>query len=144
MRILISFALIMCISSTLSAGEFDTIEKEIRDTVTSQVDRWNKGDLDGFMRYYWNSRDFTFQSGNNRTQGWQTLYDKYQKKYFADGGERGILTFTDIEIHVLSKTAAYVIGHWRVMGDEISGEGLFTLILRRYEEGWRIVHDHTS
>jgi beta-aspartyl-peptidase (threonine type) len=134
----------MCFSCTLSAGEFDTTEKEIRDTITYQIDNWNKGDLDGFMQYYWNSSDFTFQSGSNRTKGWQTLYDKYKKKYFADDGERGILTFTDIEIHVLSKTSAYVIGHWRVTGDDISGEGLFTLILRRFDEGWRIVHDHTS
>ena len=36
-------------------------------------------------------------------------------------------------------------GAWRlVMGDGKEPHGLFTLLLRRVDGAWRIVHDHTS
>jgi hypothetical protein len=46
-------------------------EDAIKQVLNDQVAAWNKGDLDGFMKGYWNSPDLTFFSGNNKTQGWQ-------------------------------------------------------------------------
>ena len=117
-------------------------ENDIRSAIHAQVAAWNAGDLDGFMEYYWNSPDLVFQSGSVRSLGWQTLYDKYDAKYFPEG--HGTLTFSEIEVRVISETTAYATGRWRVEDVENAGDGLFTLILRRLENGWRIVHDHTS
>jgi ketosteroid isomerase-like protein len=55
----------------------------------------------------------------------------------------GKLTFSDLEVYPLGRDAAYVLGRWHL--DRVAGPigGNFTLVLRR-EDGWRIVHDHTS
>ena len=56
----------------------------------------------------------------------------------------GKLTFSDLKIELLGPDAAFVRGHWQVvLGKETPG-GLFTLVMKKLPEGWRIVHDHTS
>ena len=57
----------------------------------------------------------------------------------------GTLTFTDLEIEPLGPDSAFARGAWRVaLPEDKHAAGRFTLILRKFPEGWRIVHDHTS
>jgi beta-aspartyl-peptidase (threonine type) len=57
----------------------------------------------------------------------------------------GNLEFRDVEVDVLAPDAAFARGRWELtMADGKKPGGLFTLILRKFPEGWRIVHDHTS
>ena len=96
------------------------------------------------MAGYWNSPDLSFFSGANKTKGWQATLERYVKKYRADGKEMGKLTFSDIEVDLLSPDAAVVRGRWQLEMSKDKPGGLFTLIFKRFPEGWRIVHDHTS
>lgn len=116
----------------------------IRAVLDAQVVAWNKGDLEGFMKGYWESKDLTFYSGATKTSGWQATLERYQKKYKAEGKEMGQLTFSELDIDVLSPDAAVVRGHWKLKMSKEEPGGLFTLIFKRFPEGWRIVHDHTS
>lgn len=118
------------------------IEKEITRILAKQKISWNKGDLESFMSYYWKSDSFTFQSGGNRLQGWESLRKRYEKNYA--GENMGKLNFTELDIKVLSKSVVLVLGRWEVqIKDSLKG-GLFTLIIQHKPEGWRIIHDHTS
>ena len=54
------------------------------------------------------------------------------------------ITFSDLEITVVSKDAAVVLGSWSLKREKDNPGGKFTLIFRKFKEGWRIVHDHTS
>jgi hypothetical protein len=56
----------------------------------------------------------------------------------------GMLTFSDLEITFLSKKSASVNGSWSLARDGDNPHGKFTLIFRKFKEGWRIVQDHTS
>lgn len=94
------------------------------------------------MKYYWDSEDFTFQSGNNRLMGWNALLSRYKENYL--GENMGTLDFSDIVIKALSTEYAYVLGRWKLLFKDSSKEGLFTLIFQRFSEGWRIIHDHSS
>ncbi|HDL18682.1 MAG TPA: DUF4440 domain-containing protein [Bacteroidetes bacterium] len=118
------------------------IKEEIGSVIDKQVTSWNAGSIDGFMVYYWHSDQFTFQSGNNRLHGWQALHDRYVKNY--SGENHGKLNFTDIEIKILSAKYALVLGRWRVTLPDTSKEGLFSLILQKFPQGWRIINDHSS
>ena len=52
---------------------------------------------------------------------------------------------TTIEVFPLGDDAALARGAWRLdMTDGKEPHGLFTLLLRRLDGAWRIVHDHTS
>jgi uncharacterized protein (TIGR02246 family) len=116
---------------------------EVRAVLDAQVEAWNRGDIEGFMRGYAQSTDTVFVSGDTVTRGWQTVLDRYKKGY--DSREKmGTLTFSELEIKPFGKDAAIVIGRWRLKRAADEPKGRFTLIFRRTSAGWRIIHDHTS
>ena len=116
----------------------------IQQLLDEQASAWNKGDLAGFMAGYWHSLELTFSSGKDKTRGWDATFERYKKRYQGEGREMGKLTFSELDIHVLSGDSAYVRGNWQLVLSKDKPGGLFTLILRKLPEGWRIVHDHTS
>ena len=118
------------------------IEKDIARILGQQKIAWNRGDLESFMSHYWQSDDFTFQSGGNRLLGWENLRLRYQKNY--SGENMGKLDFTDLDIKVLSRNIVLVLGRWEVQTEGSTKGGLFRLVFQRKPEGWRIIHDHTS
>jgi ketosteroid isomerase-like protein len=116
---------------------------EIRAVMSAQVTAWNRGDVDGFMEGYARSSATEFVAGIKLTRGWQTVRDRYRKKY--DSREKmGRLTFSELKITPLSHDAAIVLGRWRLDRKADKPHGIFTLLFRRTAAGWRIVHDHTS
>ncbi|MEO8436595.1 MAG: nuclear transport factor 2 family protein [Pyrinomonadaceae bacterium] len=119
------------------------IEIAIQTVLNEQRDAWNRGSIEGYMDGYARSPETVFISGDNLTRGWQTVLDRYKKNY--DSREKmGTLTFSELEIKVLSKDAAVVFGRWHLQRAQDQPHGRFTLLFRRNKAGWRIVHDHTS
>ena len=116
----------------------------IQRVLDDQVVAWNKGDLEGFMRGYWQSPELSFFSGANKTSGWQATLERYRKKYQGEGKEMGKLAFREISIDLLGADHALVKGRWQLTLRNETPGGLFTLICRKVTVGWRIVHDHTS
>ena len=141
---LIPTLLLVCVSAQENSS-FKQGEQQITATLNAQVEAWNRGDLDAFMQGYWNSPELTFFSGGATTKGWQPTLDRYRKRYQSAGSEMGKLAFDDLQVTVFDNDAAFVRGRWQLkMSNGKQSGGLFTLILRRRPEGWRIVHDHTS
>jgi ketosteroid isomerase-like protein len=123
----------------------ESAEEAIKHLLLSQVEAWNRGSLERFMRGYWHSPDLTFFSGATVTKGWEPTLARYKERYQSQGKEMGRLEFQDLNIDMLGPKGAVVTGTWRLtMSDGKQPHGLFTLILKRMQEGWRIVHDHTS
>jgi ketosteroid isomerase-like protein len=116
---------------------------QIRSVLRAQQDAWNRDDIDGFMNGYARSKSTVFISEDTLRRGWETVRDRYRKKY-SDRAKMGTLTFSDLEITPLSPDSAMVLGCWRLERANDRPHGRFTLIFRRLPEGWRIVHDHTS
>jgi beta-aspartyl-peptidase (threonine type) len=132
------------VASNFSYVDQESSTKSIREILDSQVASWNKGDLKEFMVGYWKSEKLTFFSGDKIEHGWQATYDRYQKRYQAEEREMGKLSFSDLDIEMLSPDTAWVRGRWKLITSKESPGGLFTLIIKKFPEGWRIVHDHTS
>ena len=119
------------------------VEDPIRAVLDAQVTAWNRGDIDGFMAGYARSPKTTFISGDEITRSWQTVRDRYARKY--DSPEKmGTLTFSGVEITLLGEDAAIALGSWSLQRKGDQPHGKFTLLFRRLPEGWRIVLDHTS
>ncbi len=131
-------------SAADSPASHAAAKKEIQKVLEAQATAWNKGDLKGFMAGYWKSDDLSFFSGKEKTRGWPATFERYQKRYQAEGREMGKVTFSEIEIEMLGPEAAWVRGRWKVVTSKETLGGLFTLIFKKLPEGWRIVHDHTS
>jgi beta-aspartyl-peptidase (threonine type) len=122
----------------------ESAEAAIRRVLDAQVEAWNKGDLEAFMTGYWKSPELTFFSGAEPQRGWQATIERYRKRYQSEGQEMGKLTFSELDIQVLGPDSALVRGRWQLVRSKDKPGGLFTLIFKRFPEGWRIVHDHTS
>jgi hypothetical protein len=76
------------------------IISEIRAVLDAQQEAWNRGDIDSFMNGYARADTTIFVSGDEVMRGWQTVRDRYLKKY-SDRAKMGILAFSDLEIEQL-------------------------------------------
>jgi ketosteroid isomerase-like protein len=141
--LLLALTLFASISSLASDNRDAKAGADIRKVMDEQTAAWNRGDIEGFMQGYWKSENLVFVSGDNVTKGWQPTFDRYQKNY--DSREKmGTLTFSGLTINVLNKEWATVLGSWSLAREKDMPHGKFTLIFRKFKDGWRIVHDHTS
>lgn len=106
---------------------------------------WNRHELEAFMDGYWHADDLTFFSGGHETTGWQAALDRYKKAYTGDGKEMGKLEFANVRVEILGSDAAFVRGEFHLtMSDGKTPHGLFTLVFRKFPEGWKIIHDHSA
>jgi ketosteroid isomerase-like protein len=131
------------------AGFGEDFSQQAKSAVTrvleEQTNAWNRHDLQGFMAGYWNSPQLTFFSGAHESKGWQAALDRYKKSYQGAGHEMGKLEFSNLRIEMLGPQAAFVRGEFHLtMSDGKTPHGLFTLIFRKFPEGWKIVHDHSA
>ena len=120
-------------------------EEGIKHMLVSQIEAWNRGQLEGFMQGYLRTPDVTFFSGAQVTKGWEPMLLRYRQSYQSQGKEMGHLEFQDLNIDLLGRRGAVVTGKWQLtMSDGKKPHGLFTLVVKRVPAGWKIVHDHTS
>ena len=150
MRTLLS----LCATAILVATPLSVLAQEnppqnvstaVERVLHAQQEAWNKHDLEDFMSGYWNSPDLTFFSGAHETSGWQGALERYRKTYQSEGKEMGKLEFSNLRIEPLGADAAFVRGAWHLtLSDGKTPHGLFTLVFRRFPNGWKIIHDHTA
>ena len=140
----LGIALILATSAQAQTQTPSAIDAAVRAVLQAQEDAWNHHDLEGFMHGYWNSPDLTFFSGATETKGWQPTLERYRQRYQSAGNAMGTLSFSDLRVGALGVQAAFVRGRFHLaMPDGKQPTGAFTLIFRKFPEGWRIVHDHT-
>jgi ketosteroid isomerase-like protein len=131
--------------SSMGQDAGDAVRTAIRKVIEEQQAAWNRQDLEGFMGGYWNSPELTFFSGTHESKGWQAALDRYKKNYQGVGHEMGKLEFANLRIEMLGPEAAFVRGEFHLtMSDGKTPYGLFTLVFRKFPEGWKIVHDHSA
>lgn len=143
MKHILMLILIGLCAVSVFAQKDEKIKSDIRKVLDEQTAAWNKGDLEGFMKGYWNSPQMTFVSGDRVTKGWQPTLENYKKSY-SSKALMGELSFSELEITVTSKDSAVVLGRFTLVREKDKPTGMFTLNFRKFKEGWRIILDHTS
>jgi len=116
---------------------------EIPRILERQVAAWNKGDLEGFMNGYWHSPALTFVSDGEVVHGWEPMLKHFRESY-ETRENMAKLTFSSLEITELGAETALVLGRWKLEGQQKLDGGAFSLVFRRIDGQWLIVHDHTS
>lgn len=126
-------------------------ETAIRTAIKEQTDAWNRADIPGFMQAYEDSPDTTF-IGLTLRKGFQPILHRYEQSY-STREQMGTLTFSDIDIRLLSSGCgkseiALVTGKFHLdrttHGAASKDDGIFSLVWRKGQQGWKIVLDHTS
>lgn len=116
--------------------------------ITAQLERsasdWNRGDLDAFMSDYAPESTTTYVDGRRARAGFDFIRGVYAPR-FAPGAKRDSLHFEELEIRPLSPTLTLVTARFILQRkDEVTASGPFTLVMERRQEGWKILHDHSS
>jgi ketosteroid isomerase-like protein len=144
MRTLV-LVLAACAATTPHVGHFEPADRAaIKAVLDNQLAAWNRGDLPSYMDGYARTPALIFTSGGDIRRGWQEALDHYQQRYAVDPKAMGTLAFEIDSIDPVGADGAVVLGHWELTAAAHPGHGVFTLVLERRPEGWRIVHDHTS
>jgi len=118
-------------------------EKDVRQLLTEQDAAWNRGDIEGFMKGYWLSDSLMFIGKSGITYGWQKTMENYKNRY-PDTAAMGKLNFEYIEMKQLSENYFFVVGKWHLTRTIGNLNGAFTLLLRKINNTWVIVKDHSS
>jgi ketosteroid isomerase-like protein len=134
---------LIALVQTLHSQSIDASQTSIHAVLTAQVEAWNAGNIEGFMQGYVQSDSMRFASGATVQRGWKAALERYKKSYPTKAA-MGRLTFSELEMTMLSPEAALVLGRWKLQREKDEPQGLFTLVFRRTASGWRIIHDHTS
>lgn len=109
-----------------------------------QREAWNRGDIEAFMEGYLKSPELIFTSGSEVRKGYQVTLDRYRARYGDDSSTMGKLSFEVLELQPLGADGAVLLGRWELSGLDKPAGGVFSVVMERRPEGWRIVHDHTS
>jgi ketosteroid isomerase-like protein len=125
---------------TASRQELDIIK-----VLIGQENAWNKGDLAAFASSFKDSPDTLFIT-HQVFRGFAGLVDEYKRDY-PSRGAMGTLAYSDLEVHPLDENFAVVIGRYRLDRAKKDGgnvEGLFSLVVEKTDNGWKVVVDHTT
>ena len=130
-------------SNRPASGDSGALTPDLQDVLNEQVDAWNRGDIEGFMDYYWRSQDMEFISDDTVHRGWQATLERYKRKYPTKEA-MGWLDFDDLRVTATGEDEAEATGRWRVRAGRKTSSGGFELKFRRIEKRWLIVRDHTT
>ncbi len=134
-------AVILMFSFTSFAQPVDEIS--IRNILSTQEAAWNSGNIENFMKGYWQNDSLMFIGKSGVTYGWQKTLDNYIKNY-PDTIAMGRLSFNLLEFKHLSPVYYFVVGKWHLERSIGNLEGHFTLLFRKVNGHWFIIADHSS
>jgi ketosteroid isomerase-like protein len=140
MKHIFSFLLILIYHTAIAQ---DKQERAIKQVLARQAVEWNKGDIEGYMRGYWNNDSLLFVGKSGPTYGYQATLQRYKKSY-ADTTQMGKLHFDILQVKKLSKQYRSVLGKWTLTRSVGNLGGYFTLLFRKIDGAWVIVADHSS
>lgn len=118
-------------------------ETAIRQLLDKQIQAWNGGDIDSFMKTYWQSDSLMFIGKNGVTYGWINTLNNYKKNY-PDTVSMGKLSFNILSVKRLSSEYFHVVGKWHLQRSIGDLSGHYNLLLRKIKGRWLIIADHSS
>lgn len=117
---------------------------EIAATFAHGARAWNAGDLDDFLSDYYPDTGTTYIARRGVLHGVEAIRGAYASR-FGPGAQRDSLHFENLEVDVLAPDLANAIAWYVLMrGDSVTARGPTSLLMRKRDGRWRIVHDHSS
>lgn len=118
-------------------------EAAIRKLLDIQTKAWNNGNIEAFMKGYWENDSLMFIGQSGVTYGWTNTLNNYKKNY-PDTAAMGKLSFDIITVKKLSDKYYQVVGKWYLTRSIGDASGHYTLLMQKINGEWVIIADHSS
>ena len=150
MRDIFALSIVILSSCNMTnTSNIETIKQDpneidaIKEMLTIQQECWNNGDLDGFMKGYWNSEKLIFTSATHLpAYGWENTLERYKNSY-PTKESMGEFRFEILDVRLTSTTTSNLFGKWELIREKDHPNGLFYLDLEKFDENWLITKDST-
>lgn len=121
------------------------LHEAVESMLQASAAAWNRGDFEGFIDDYLPDSETTYLGGGGLVVGYDSIGARFAP-WFQPGVERGRLHFEELRVRRLGTEHALATARFVLTGPDGRrlSSGPFTLVLRRVEGNWRILHDHTS
>jgi hypothetical protein len=116
---------------------------EIRKILAQQETDWNNGDIDAYMKGYWQSDSLKFITKKGITRGWFYTLENYKKSY-PNKSTMGNLKFNIVSMEYYCGQRIMVLGKWTIVSNKKTVTGYFSLLWQKIDDNWVIIIDHTS
>ena len=131
-----------------TSAQRTVVRAELQAMLERAAVNWNRGDLDAFMSDYLPSDSTTYVGGRGLVRGPAAIRNSYAR-LFTGEIVRDSLSFTILDVDPVAADVANLIARYtlarRVAGrDSVTASGPTSLLVRRVDGRWRIVHDHSS
>lgn len=135
---------LLLLVSVISSNAQTKDEQNILSILDAQTKFWNAGDLENFMKGYWNNDSLMFIGKSGVTYGYKNTLENYKKGY-PNRDAMGILKFNILKVEKISADAYFVVGKWHLTREKVGNvEGHYTLLFKKIKGEWVIVADHSS
>jgi len=120
------------------------VKSEIAAVLAHGARAWNAGALDEFLSDYDPAATTSFVTPTSVRHGIAAIRAGYAAR-FAAGAQRDSLHFEHLEVDVLAPNVVNAIAYYvLVRGDSVTSRGPTSLVMRRTNGRWHIIHDHSS
>jgi uncharacterized protein (TIGR02246 family) len=119
---------------------------EVRAMMQNSQAAWNRGDLVAFASDYEDSPETTFVGKDVTRGGTAAILARYRSHY-SSREVMGTLAYSELGIRELAPGLMLANGKWELKRTAAGGgdvNGRFTLVIRKTDKGWKIIHDHSS
>ena len=137
------FLLFLFIMPALFCTAQSKDESAIREILNEQTQAWNQGNIERFMKTYWENDSLMFIGKNGVTYGWLNTLNNYKRNY-PDTIAMGKLTFTILSVKRLSSEYFHVVGKWHLQRSIGNLGGHYNLLFQKIKGRWVIIADHSS
>lgn len=153
MRLCIASLLLSATLSTAAVAQANSstmavmpqAQLDVVKVLLAQERAWNDGKIDEFLSGYAKSPQTTF-IGESVQHGSDTLAQRYHNTY-PNRDTMGTLAFSDLDPRLLDDRFAVITGRYHLERSRKGGgnaDGVFSLVLEKMADGWKIILDHTS
>ncbi|MBB5282516.1 ketosteroid isomerase-like protein [Rhabdobacter roseus] len=136
--------LVLIFLAGVAVGQSAADRQVILGTLDRQTSDWNEGNIEAFMKGYWESDSLMFVGKSGVTYGYQRTFEGYLQRY-PDRATMGTLKFDILHLSFPEPNVAFLVGKWHLTRPEAGDVGgHYTLLWRKLNGKWVIVCDHTS
>lgn len=135
--------MLFSLSAVISTAAQNKDELAIRNVLQRQVSDWNKGNIEGYMKGYWENDSLLFVGKSGPKYGYTNTFQAFKKSYPAPAA-MGKLGFEIIKMKQLAADCYFVMGKWTLQQSVGDLGGYFTLLFKKINNQWVIITDHSS